>query len=125
MGPRAGTEEYMQEQINRLAEKVQSLTTLQATNHEQNRKSIHDIREGQQKYTDALYLGFEKMAAALEKSLLPIKQDVAKSADDIFNLQMWRSKTTGYVLGISAMSAFISAVIFKVVEVGLSKAGMH
>ena len=114
MGPRAGTEEYMQEQINRLTTQVASLQAVQVLNHEQNRKSIHDLREGQQRYTDALYAGFEKMAEALTESLKPIKKD-------IFDLQMWRSKTTGYVIGISALAA----LIFKVVEVGLSKAGLH
>ena len=104
----------MQEQINRLATQVAHLEATQLLNHEQNRKSIHDIREGQQRYTDALYLGFEKMAEALEKAITPIK-------DDVLELKLWRSKTTGYVVGISALAA----LIFKVVEVGLSKAGLH
>lgn len=104
----------MQEQINRLTTQVASMQAVQVLNHEQNRKSIHDLREGQQAYTDALYKGFEKMAEAIEKAISPIKKD-------IFDLQMWKSKTTGYVVGISALAA----LIFKIVEVGLSKAGMH
>jgi hypothetical protein len=104
----------MQEQISRLATQLATVQAQQALNHEQNRKSIRDIREDQKKYTDALYAGFDRMALSLEKALAPIKQD-------IFDLQMWKSKTTGYVVGISALAA----LIFKIVEVGLSKAGMH
>lgn len=107
----------MQTQINRLATQMSHLSATQALNHDQNRKDIAEIREGQQKYTAALYEGFEKMAASLEKALTPIKTD-------IFNLQMWRSKTTGYVLGISAVSALISAIIFKLVEAVLPHAGL-
>lgn len=128
VGPRAGTEEYMQQQIDRLATQVGNLATqvatqngkidssiaTVATNHKQNRDSIHDLREGQQRYTDALYLGFQKMSDSLEKAITPIK-------DDVLELKLWRSKTTGYVIGISALAA----LIFKVVEVGLSKAGLH
>lgn len=121
MGPRAGTEEYMQEQINRLATQVAHMEATQILNHEQNRKDreedrkdVAELRDGQQRYTDALYAGFKEMASALTLALVPIKKD-------IFDLQMWKSKTTGYVVGISALAA----LIFKVVEVGLSKAGLH
>lgn len=104
----------MQAQINRLATQVAHMEATQVLNHEQNRKDISEIRDGQQRYTDALYTGFQKMSDSLEKALTPIKED-------IFNLQMWKSKTTGYVVGISTLAA----IIFKVVEVGLSKAGLH
>lgn len=103
----------MQDQINRLSTQVAHLTAVQALNHEQNRKDITDIRDGQQKYTDALYAGFEKMSESLEKALTPIK-------NDIFDLQMWRSKTTGYVVGISALAA----LVFKLVEAALNHAGV-
>jgi hypothetical protein len=103
----------MQEQITRLSKEVSSLATLQKVNHDQNRKDIHDIRNGQQAVRDALYNGFEKVSNAFEASLAPIRKD-------IFDLQMWKSKTTGYVLGISALAA----IIFKIVETVLSHAGM-
>lgn len=102
----------MQQQINRLATQVASMQAVQVLNHEQNRKSIHELREGQQAYTDALYKGFEKMAESLEKALAPMKKD-------IFDIQMWKSKTTGYVLGISAASAAVFALVEKLVSAGL------
>jgi hypothetical protein len=112
VGPRAGTEEHMQEQINRLSNEVATLTTTQRLNHDQNRKDIHDLRNGQQKVANELYLGFEKMTDLLEKTLTPIKQQ-------IFDLQMWKSKTTGYVLGISAVSALVFALVEKFISVAL------
>lgn len=104
----------MQEQITLLSKEVASLTTLQRLNHDQNRKDIHDLRNGQQRVADALYTGFDKMTKSLNEALTPIRKD-------IFDLQMWKSKTTGYVLGVSALAA----LIFKVVEFGLSKAGLN
>jgi hypothetical protein len=102
----------MQEQINRLATQIATIQAQQALNHEQNRRSIHDLREGQQRYIDALHLGFEKMGDSLEKALMPIKAA-------IFDLQMWKSKTTGYVMGISAVSAAVFALVEKIVSAGL------
>jgi hypothetical protein len=114
------SEGSMQEQINRLAGEVLQLskvvttqTTTQKLNHEQNRRDIHDLRNGQQKFADALLEGFDKMAKSLDATLTPIRKD-------IFDLQMWKSKTTGYVLGLSALAA----LIFKLVDLGLSHAGM-
>src|SRR6266581_4766975 len=92
VGPRIGSEAYVQEQINRLATQVAHLEATQVLNHEQNRKSIHDLREGQQRYTDALYAGFDKMTESIEKAIVPMKKD-------ILDLQLWKSKTTGYVVG--------------------------
>lgn len=79
--------------------------TTQKLNHDQNRRDIHDLRNGQQRYVDALQLGFEKIAESMEKALTPIRAD-------ILDLQLWKSKTTGYVLGLSALSA----AVFKIVE---------
>lgn len=103
----------MQEQVNLLSKEVATLTTTQRLNHAQNRKDIYDLRTGQQRVTNALYTGFENMTKSLNESLNPIRKD-------IFDLQMWKSKTTGYVLGVSALAA----LIFKLVEAGLSYAGM-
>lgn len=110
----------MQDQINRLAREVSQLSnavtnqnTTQKLNHDQNRRDIHDLRNGQQRFSDALVEGFEKMSKSLDTTLTPIRKD-------IFDLQMWKSKTTGYVLGLSALAA----LIFKLVELGLSYAGM-
>lgn len=102
----------MQEQINRLSNEVATLTTTQRLNHDQNRKDIHDLRNGQQRVADALYAGFDKMAESLEKALSPIRRD-------ILDIQMWKSKTTGYVLGISAASAAVFAIVEKLVSAGL------
>jgi hypothetical protein len=102
----------MQEQINRLANQVTSLVTTQQLNHAQNQKEIHELRNGQQRFADALTEGFEKMATALETTLNPIKKD-------ILDLQLWKSKTTGYVLGISAVSAVLFAIVEKLVSAGL------
>lgn len=113
VSPRPTTESHVQEQITRLSNQVASLVTTQTLNHQQNRKDINDLRDGQQRYIDALYTGFKDMSTSLEKAITPIKAD-------IFDLQMWKSKTTGYVVGISALAA----LVFKVVEVGLSKVGM-
>jgi hypothetical protein len=52
------------------------------------------------------------MTDLLEKTLTPIKQQ-------IFDLQMWKSKTTGYVLGISAVSALVFALVEKFISVAL------
>lgn len=112
MAPR-NLEAFMQEQINRLANQVTELVTTQKLNHAQNQKEIHDLRNGQQKFADALSEGFEKMARAMETTLTPIKKD-------ILDLQMWKSKTTGYVLGISA----VAALVFELVKVGLGRAGL-
>lgn len=102
----------MQDQINRLSKEVSTLSATQKINHDQNRKDIHDIRSGQQAVRDALYNGFEKLSNAFETSLAPIRKD-------IFDLQMWKSKTTGYVLGISAASAAVFALVEKLVSAGL------
>lgn len=114
------SEGHMQEQIDRLSnqlsnleKKVDVLVATQPINHQQNRKDIHELRNNQQRYIDALQTGFEKMVKSLDEALTPIRKD-------IFDLQMWKSKTTGYVLGLSALAA----LIFKVVEFGLSYAGM-
>jgi hypothetical protein len=89
------------------------MKTTQVLNHAQNRKDIHDLRNGQQRFSDAMADGFEKVSKAIVDAITPIRQDV-------FNLQMWRSKTTGYVIGMSVLAAFI----FKVVETGLTHAGV-
>lgn len=102
----------MQDQINRLSGEVASLTTTQKLNHEENRRDIGDLRNGQQRVADALSEGFEKMSKALDMALTPIRQQ-------IFDLQMWKSKTTGYVLGISAVSAIVFALVEKLVSAGL------
>jgi hypothetical protein len=102
----------MQEQINNLSKEVAILTTIQSNNHIQNRKDIHDLRNGQQKVADALYNGFEKITSALTEALKPIKAD-------ILDMQLWRSKTTGYVLGISALSAIVFALIEKFISAAL------
>jgi hypothetical protein len=120
VGPRAGTEEHMQEQINRLADavsalekKVDKVATIQPLNHIQNRKDIHTLINGQQKYVDALYNGLDKITdkitESMDKKLTPIQED-------ILDLQLWKSKTTGYVLGISAASAAVFALIEKLVS---------
>lgn len=99
-----------QDQINRLSTQVASLVTTQKLNHEQNRRDIHDLRNSQQRFADSLVEGFDKMAKSLDASLTPIRKDV-------FDLQMWKSKTTGYVLGLSALAA----LVFKGVEIALSR----
>lgn len=109
----------MQEQIDRLSneitsvsKKVDTLVVIQPLNHAQNRKDIHELRNGQQNMRDALYNGFEKVANSLESNLRPIREDVKE-------LQLWKSKTTGYVLGISAASAAVFALVEKLVSAGL------
>lgn len=101
-----------QDQINRLAGQVASLVTTQRLNHEQNRRDIDDLRNSQQKFADTLVEGFDKMARHLDVSLTPIRKD-------IFDLQMWKSKSTGYVLGLSALAA----LVFKGVEIALTMIG--
>jgi hypothetical protein len=104
----------VQVQVNRLTTQVATMQAVQALNHEQNRKSIDDLREGQQRYIAALSSGFANMAESMEKGMQLIKKD-------IFDLQMWKSKTTGYVLGISAASAAVFAIVEKLVMEGLKK----
>jgi hypothetical protein len=106
----------MQAQINQLSKEVTTLVTTQKLNHTENRRDIGDLRLGQQQQAASINVGFEKVADSIERALTPIKQDISSVKTDIFNLQMWKSKTTGYVLGMSALGAFV----FELVRIAIS-----
>lgn len=99
----------MQTQINQLSREVATMVATQKLNHLENRRDIGEFREGQKEQERALDSGLGKLGAALERALSPIRKDV-------FELQMWRSRTTGYFLGMSALGAGVGACIFEAVK---------
>lgn len=103
----------MQVRIGKLETLVAQQITKQELNHAQNRKDIHDLRNMQQKIVDALSQGLErvidKIESKLETELKPIKRDV-------LNLKLWRSKTTGYALGLAGASALVFEIVSRVAD---------
>lgn len=117
----ANLEENMQSQINhlsgevtRLGQEVGASVATQILNHAENQEKIRNLNDGQRQFVIAMTEGFAKIALSLEEALKPIKTD-------IFNLQMWRSKTTGYVLGVAGLAA----LVFKLIETILTRFGAH
>lgn len=104
----------MQQQINVLAEKVASLTSLQKANHEENRKDIHRLNNSQQSLLDALTEGLEKIGVKIDTRVTPVENSVHV-------LQLQWAKATGYAIGISAAGA----VVFQIVKTLVAKLGMN
>ena len=101
-------------QVASLAGELKASVATNALNHQQNRKDIHDLRNGQQIFSDTLAQGFDKISRTLKESLAPVQADV-------LDLKLWRAKVVGQVSGIS----LLAAIIFRVVEVGLTKLVGH
>lgn len=103
----------MQEQINILATKVAGLAVLQGSNHKENRKDIHILRNAQQDLMDALIAGLDKIADK-------IGDRMDKIANDVVDLKVKYAKAYGYAIGVAAASA----VVFQLVKWGLTSLGV-
>src|ERR1700744_54993 len=118
VGPRVPTEAKMQIQIDNLSRRVEDLTlsvgkitTTQELQHRENRKDIHDLRGGQDKYFGMLQNGFEKISDILERKLSEMTdKQIVPLQVAVHNLQLNWAKAVGYASGIAALGA----VVFEV-----------
>lgn len=116
MGPRItnSAEMAMQIQVNKLASEVGVLTATQKANHEENRKDIHRLFNGQQALVDSVTNGLDNIANK-------IGDRIGKVEGNVLDLRVRWAKAAGYVMGISALGAAVGAVFFEAVKVALEK----
>lgn len=89
---------------------VQTLRADVEAKHRENRKSIHDLREGQQTMLDSFYrsrmelndilAGLKNLPEMLDKLANANERRMGAVEKNLTELNLWRAKATGYFAGL-------------------------
>lgn len=105
----SGEDAHMRQELTELSRQVASLVTTQSLNHAQNRRDIHDLRNGQQVYIDRLQVGFDKLADKIADRVAPLEEMV-------MDLRLKWAKAVGYGSGMAALGAVVFEVVKSIIE---------
>lgn len=104
-------------QVGELTLNVGKLTTTQELQHSENRRDIHDLRGGQDKYFGMLQNGLEKISDILERKLSEMTdKQIVPLQVAVHNLQLNWAKAVGYASGIAALAAVVFEVVKSSIE---------